>query len=150
MLNSPKLYYRPCLVGIKVLVLSDSTMRAFNRKRKTIPGYCVAAYGGAEILELCMVMRSGGLVKDIDLNEHRVRERILNRRDDMPIARWCKQCRDECFEKFDGKILINIGLNNAIHAADWPFVQLNEHGFMANAQVISIFIKSKTYRRDFT
>ena len=110
-------------------------MRAFNRKRVTIPGYCIAAFGGAEIIELCMVLRSGGLLKDIDLREHVIRERILDKRDDLPTVRWCKLCKDECFEKFDGKILVNIGLNNAISAADWPFVQPNEHGIMVNAQV---------------
>ena len=110
-------------------------MRAFNRKRVTIPGHCIAAFGGAEILELCMILRAGGLVKDIKLNEHWVRERILNRRDDIPTVRWCKLCKGECYDRFDGKILVNIGLNNAIHAADWPYVQENEHGRMENAQV---------------
>ena len=74
--------------------------------------------------------------KDIDLENHDTRERILNGRDEIPVVRWCYQCRDECYDKFNGKILLSIGLNNSLHAADWPFVQENKQTrLMENAQV---------------
>ena len=133
--NHYKTYFRPCLVGVKVLVLSDSSMRAFARRRKTIPGHCIVAYGGAEILELITILKAGGLVKSMDLRQHVTRERILNGRDEIPTVRWCRLCKDECFDQFKGKILINIGLNNAIHAADVPYVQVNAENRMVSVQV---------------
>ena len=93
------------------------------------------AYGGAEILELIMILRAGGLVKNLDLRDHMTRERILNGRDEIPTVRWCRLCKNECFDQFNGKILVNIGLNNAIHAADIPYLQENNQGRMESVQV---------------
>lgn len=127
---------RPCLKGINTLIMSDSTLRAFARLNRTFPGTAIVAYSGAEILELSMIIRTGSLNKEIDLEIHETRERILNRRDEIPVVRWCYQCKDECYENFKGKILFCIGLNNSLHAADWPFVQENKQTrLMENAQV---------------
>lgn len=127
---------RPCLKGINTLILSDSTLRTFARMNRTFPGTAIVAYSGAEILELSMIIRAGSLNKDIDLEVHDTRERILNGRDEIPIVRWCYQCKDECYDKFNGKILFFIGLNNSLHAADWPFVQENKQTrLMENVQV---------------
>ena len=110
-------------------------MRGFARRRNTIPGHCIVAYGGAEILELVMILKAGGLVKNIDLKDPTTRERVLNGRDEIPTVRWCRLCKNECFDQFTGKVLINIGLNNAIHAADIPYVQENAQGRMVSVQV---------------
>ena len=106
---------------------------------QTLPGTAIVAFSGAELLELSMIIRAGGLDKNMDLTIHEIRERILNGRDEIPIRRWCYQCKDECYDKFVGKILISIGLNNTLHGADWPFVQENKQtGLMENAQVSTI------------
>ena len=36
---------RPCLKGIDVLALGDSTLRAFGKRGKELPGHCIVAYG---------------------------------------------------------------------------------------------------------
>ena len=36
---------RPCLKGIEVVAFGDSTLRAFGRQGKELPGYCIVAYG---------------------------------------------------------------------------------------------------------
>ena len=135
--KTPWAMKRPCLKEIDTLVLSDSTLRAFARLNRKIPGFAIVAYSGAELLELSMIMRAGSLNKSVDLMIHDTRERILNGRDEIPTIRWCDQCKDECFDKFTGKALFCIGLNNCLHAADWPFVQENKQTrLMENAQVL--------------
>ena len=129
-------FKRPCLVGINTLVLSDSTMRAFGRNARTFPGYCIVAYGGAEILELSMILRAGQLNRSINLGNRSTRDRILDGRDDVPTLRWCYQCKSECFEQFTGKILVCIGLNNSIQACDYPAVQ-ERNGHLQDTEVNS-------------
>ena len=109
-------------------------MRAFGRNYRTFPGHCIIAYGGAEILELCMILRSGQLSRDINLADRSTRDRILDGRDEIPTVRWCYQCKDECFDKFNGKILVCIGLNNSIQACDYPAVQ-EKNGFLQDTEV---------------
>ena len=143
--KTPWAMKRPCLKGINKLIMSDSTLRAFARLNGTFPGTAIVAYSGAEILELSMIIRAGCLNKDIDLETHETRERILNGRDEIPVVRWCYQCKDECYDKFSGKILFCIGLNNSLHAADWPFVQENKQTrLMENAQV---FLSESKYQK---
>lgn len=113
-------------------------MRAFGRNYRTFPGYCIVAYGGAEILELGMIVRAGQLNRMIDLTDRQTRDRILDGRDEIPVVRWCYQCKTECFDRFTGKILICIGLNNSIQACDAPAVQA-VNGRLQDTEVKIIF-----------
>ena len=41
----PNGWKRPCLDKVDVLVMGDSSIRAFGRKQRILPGYSITAYG---------------------------------------------------------------------------------------------------------
>ena len=138
----PNGWRRPCLKGIKVLMLGDSSVRAFGRKGNKIPGHAIVAYGGIEILELAAIIRSSCTSKDRDFTNATYIKRILTGRDEVPLLRWCNSCKDECYEKFSGKALFVVGLNNSMHAASPPHIEINPNtGLYENVQDFKALFK---------
>ena len=72
------------------------------------------------------ILRSGGLDRRRDLRDRIVRERILSGRDTIPITHWCTNCKSECLQDFEGRIIFVLGLNNAMHGGDIPFIKFDE------------------------
>ena len=68
------------------------------------------------------LLRSGALDRRRDIRNRIVRERILSGRDKIPVTHWCTNCQSECLQEFEGRIVFVLGLNNAMHAAEDPFI----------------------------
>ena len=84
---------------------------------------------------MAAILRAGVASYARDLGEQVYRERLLTGEVEIRIVAKCGECGENCYEKFDGKALFIIGLNNTIKAPNLPFVKLNENtGFMMNAQ----------------
>ena len=94
------------------------------------------------MLELADIIRSGGLSRNRDLRNRYVREQVLSGRYIIPTTRWCTNCKSECLREFEGRVILAIGLNNALHGGEEPFVRFDlGNNEPQNAQVIHNFMK---------
>ena len=90
------------------------------------------------------ILRSGALDRRRNLRYGRaarnVRERILSGRDTIPVTHWCSNCKSECLQNFEGRVVFVVGLNNAMHAAEEPFIRFDTPTHEpTNAQVFNIY-----------
>ena len=86
------------------------------------------------MLGLAALMRTGNMTRDYRMPN--VRNRILEGRDEVPIVRWCQWCHKECYENFNGEMLIVIGLNNTLSAQESHYLRRNERNEYECDQVI--------------
>ena len=77
------------------------------------------------LMEMADVLRSGRLERNRNLRNRFTRERILSGRDTIPIVHWCTNCKSECLQNFEGRILFVLGLNNALHGGEDPFIKFD-------------------------
>ena len=80
---------------------------------------------GIITLELADIIRSGGLSRGRDLRNRVTRERVIAGRDVIPTIRWCTNCNSECLQDYEGRVILAIGLNNALHGGEEPFVRFD-------------------------
>ena len=128
---------RPCFKSYAKVLIGDSTLRSFGRTKKAYEKVSITGFGGMDLLELCNILRSGKLSAENDLDKYPVRQRFQNGRDEFAKVRFCKHCRTECMEEFDGDVFIFIGLNNALKADRSPFADFKRD----NAQDIKEMFK---------
>ena len=112
---------RPCFKGYKTVVIGDSSVRAFARKKKGLKDVSITGYGGLDIMEMVCIIRAGKLSNDIDLGKMKVRSRYQAGRDLFALTRFCTHCFGECMENFRGNLVLVVGLNNVLHAEREPF-----------------------------
>ena len=117
---------RPCFKGYAKVVVGDSTMRSFGRRKKGIEGMSITGFGGMDIMELICMMRSGKLSWEVDFDNMQMRNRLQMGRDEFALVRFCKHCKSECMEEFSGVLVIVIGLNNVLNADFEP--NINRRG----------------------
>ena len=86
------------------------------------------------MLELAALIRASSTSRDRNFHNGAFRDRILSGRDQVPIVRWCNKCDDECFDKYTGKVLLVIGLNNTLKAGNHHNVKMGPDGHNINAQ----------------
>ena len=90
---------------------------------------------GYEILELAAIIRAGAASHRRNFRSLSYTNKVLDGIETVPIVKKCFSCKTNCYEEFDGKVLVVIGVNNSLKAGDVPHVELNEAtGFMKNAQ----------------
>lgn len=118
---------RPCFAGYKTVVLGDSQLKVYGRNKLIVPGYNISSYSGCDILELMYILRCRTL-KDQYTNENpfipksnRDKYRNGTNKKDMHLNTFCPRCRGNCMKKFTGRLILGIGLNNALKAFDMGF-----------------------------
>ena len=108
------------------MVLGDSSIRAFGRKRVHLNGMSISGFGGMDILEAICLLQAGKISKDCEIGKYRIRNRFQTGKDEFPTIRFCKHCYGECMAAFEGQFILAIGLNNSLKADREPFA--NEYG----------------------
>lgn len=118
---------RPCFDGYKTVVLGDSQLKFFGRNKQTLPGYNITSYSGCDMLELMYILRCRTLT-DQYTNENPFiprtnRDKFKNgtERRNMRLNLNCPRCRENCMKKFTGRLILGIGLNNALKAFERGF-----------------------------
>ena len=117
---------RPCFRGFASVVMGDSSIRAFGRKRKQLRGMSITGFGGLDILEAICLLQAGKMSKDCDIGRCKIRNRFQVGKDEFPTIRFCKHCYGECMSNFEGRFVLVVGLNNTLKADREPFA--NEYG----------------------
>ena len=109
---------RPCVKNHTGFVIGDSMLRCFHKTGSRREGYRISAFGGAELLEIISLLRSGAILRNRDIRDKVTRDKILAREIELPLNKKCGSCGTNCTIEFDGQVLIAAGLNNSLHAAD--------------------------------
>ena len=107
---------RPCFKNYKMVIVGDSSLRSFGRRKKAIEGVSITGFGGLDILELICMLRAGRLSSDVDFDKVQMRNRHQAGRDVFATVRFCTHCFTECMESFEGDLILVIGLNNVLNA----------------------------------
>ncbi|CAG5099475.1 Oidioi.mRNA.OKI2018_I69.XSR.g16540.t2.cds [Oikopleura dioica] len=118
---------RPCFENYEVVVLGDSQLKEFGKSKINLDGYNITSFSGCDILELIYILRTGAL-KDQFTNENPFAKRSNRERFDngikknmMPLSNFCPCCESNCMKKFTGRLIIGIGLNNALKVSEAGF-----------------------------
>ena len=74
------------------------------------------SFSGAEVLTIAGLLRTGKMTRDY--RQPLTKGPILKGDEVIPINSWCQWCRTECYKAFEGKVLMIVGLNNALHASE--------------------------------
>ncbi|CAG5103556.1 Oidioi.mRNA.OKI2018_I69.chr1.g824.t1.cds [Oikopleura dioica] len=119
---------RPCFEKYEVVVVGDSQLKEFGRRKINRAGYNITSYSGCDILELLCILRTGAL-KDPQTNKINPfstksnRDKFQNgdKKKMMPLSTICPCCESNCMKKFTGRLVIGIGLNNALKASQAAF-----------------------------
>lgn len=118
---------RPCFHGYKTVVLGDSQLKVYGRNKKNVSGYNIASFSGCDILELMYILRCRTL-KDQFTNENPFipksnRDKFKNgtNKKNMNPDPYCPRCKQNCMRKFNGRLILGIGLNNALKAFEKGF-----------------------------
>ena len=117
---------RPCFEGFAKVVMGDSSIRAFGRKKRQLRGMSITGFGGMDLLEAICILQAGKISLDCDIGRCKIRNRFQNGKDEFPTIRFCKHCYGECMSTFEGQFILVVGLNNSLKADIEPFV--NEYG----------------------
>ena len=57
----------------------------------------------------------------------------------IPTDKWCTNCNSECLTEYEGRVVLAIGLNNALHGGEEPFVRFDiGNNEPRNAQVFTV------------
>ena len=119
-------WVRPCFKRYRRVIIGDSTLRSFGRRKKALEGTSITGFGGLDILELICMIRAGKLSSDVDFENMQMRNRLQMGGDTFANVRFCTHCYTECMEHFNGTIVIAIGLNNVLNADFEP--NINSRG----------------------
>ena len=131
-------WVRPCFKNYSKVIIGDSTIRGFGRQRKAFNGMSITGFGGMEYLEFINLLQSGFLSKDRDLTKTSIRTRYQSARDEFPVIRFCRHCRTECLENFEGLLIVVMGLNNCLKADIPPFALENGENKQDVVQVMEL------------
>ena len=75
--DESRFWSRPCFEGYSRMVIGDSMVRSFARKRYVIAGNSITAFGGMTLLELALLLKRGSLPHR-NLKEYKVRDNIIS------------------------------------------------------------------------
>ena len=83
-----------------------------------------------QILELIYILRTGALKNEQNENpcaKKSSRDKFENggKKNLMPLSTYCPHCKSNCMKKFTGRLVIGIGLNNALKASKAAFENQN-------------------------
>ena len=121
--DESRFWNRPCFAGYNMVAIGDSMLRSFGRKRHFIKGASINAFGGMDLYELISILRKGSLVSD--LGSPKFRRELVEGKIKIPVIEKCVKCNKCCTKDFKGKLLIAVGINNSLHAADLPNIEIN-------------------------
>ena len=117
---------RPCLKNHAGFLIGDSMLRCFAAAGYRYDGYRISAFGGAELLEIISLLRSGAILRNRDTRDKVTRDKILKREIELPLNKKCSVCKSECTIEFTGQVLIAAGINNSLHAPDPKHVTFDQ------------------------
>ena len=137
--DESRFWNRPCFYGYNMVAIGDSLLRSFGRKRYLINGASINAFGGLDLFEFISLLRKGSLVSQIENPKYK--RDLADGRVVIPVNEKCNRCNTTCMKDFNGKLLIAVGINNSLHAADLPNLVMN-----ANNEYESIQDVEKIFR----
>ena len=115
---------RPCFKDFKKVIIGDSMIRSFGKKRYLMPGYSINGYGGLKLMELIHIILRGSLPR-MNLNDAKNRADLISGKEVIQHNRTCAKCRNECAADFEGDLVIVCGINNSLHGADVVNLKMN-------------------------
>ena len=127
-------WYRPCSLHKKFVYFTDSFGKSVVSKKSLFPDdSTVVSFSGLDLVEYIMLLTRGNLLCDSDAFSrskmilHQGGRNFYSHLDSASfrIDRFCDICKDNCYSKFRGAIIIQCTINSAIKANRFSYRNQN-------------------------